>query len=245
MRLFKTAAAGPPQPPHVEIWGDLQAQNRFLRRLCGAMGALLFLGLGFSSYALYVGLFRPVAYHVDGDGRAAYVGRLRSHAAPGDAEVRFVAKEYLRRWLAFNSLTIESDLAEAWELMTDELRAEQAAYLERFEKERGEEFVAFIKRQGIQTVLEVDAARTEVYNHENKTFTVKLRGVFRTMPLNRVGEEAAISEKEFESVITLVRCPRTEQTPNGLLVHKVSTRTFVPTPAPLAPEVQPPQEAQP
>jgi hypothetical protein len=237
-----SAAPARSQPAHVEIWGDLQQQNRFLRRLAGALGALLFLGLGFSSYALYVGLFRPIAYHVDDEGRAQLVGRVRALAAPTDAEVRFVAKEFVRRSLAWNSLTIESDLAEARQLMTDELQKESQDALDAYLKERGEDLVAVIKRQGVQTLLEIDASRTEVYSHESKTYTVKLRGIFRTLPLNRVGEESAIAEKQFETVITLVRCPRTELTPNGLLVHKAATRTFVPTPTPLSP-VESPEES--
>jgi hypothetical protein len=56
---------------------------------------------------------------------------------------------------------------------------------------------------------------------------VRLVGAVRTWPLNRVAETAAFTERELEAMVTLVRCPRTEQTPNGLLVAKVSTRFYV------------------
>ena len=214
-------------PKHVEIWGHIIDQNRFLRRGMGAAIALAFLGLAAGAYGMLVAMYRPLAFHVDADGQATYVGRLREQAAPGEAEVRYIAKEFLKRFVAFNSLTIESDLADAWNLMTDELRREQEKTLAEYQQQRGQEFVAYIKAQGIQTALEFNSKRIEVTDHNAKTYTVRLLGVARTWPLNRVGEDAAFSAKDFESFVTLVRCPRTEATPNGLLVAKVSTRFYV------------------
>lgn len=239
--LFKrrpapAVADGPTTGRHVEIWGHIEEQNRFLRRLTAAAVTWAFVALALSAYGLLVGLYRPLAFHVSPDGEASYVGRLREQAAPGDPEVRHVARRFLERYLAFNSLSIEADLAEAWNLMTNELRAEQEQMLADFLKKNGQEFVAYVKAQGVQTVLEFDKARTRVTDHNGKTWTVELRGVMRTFPLSRAGDDAAFVEKEFESFVTLVRCPRTEQTPNGLLVAKIATRTFVPEATP------PPQE---
>ncbi len=173
-------------PRHVEIWGELEQQNRFLRRLAVAASAWAFLALAVAAYALNLALFHPIAFHVDADGRSTFVGRLRETAAPTDAEVRFVAKEFLNRYAALNSLTIESDLAEAWNLMTDGLRAEHERMLADYERDHQKEFV-----------------------------------------VSRVGDPAAFTERDVEALVTLVRCPRTEATPNGLLVAKVSTRFFV------------------
>src|SRR5438309_748768 len=83
------------------------------------------------------------------------------------------------------------------------------------ENNEREEFVAYVKRQGIQTELAFDDKRTELRDHSGKVFTVRLRGVARTWPLGRMGEDAGFSAKEFDAIVTLVRCPRTEQTPNG------------------------------
>jgi hypothetical protein len=217
----------PSQPRHIEIWGQLAENNRFLRRLTGAALAWSFAALAMGSFGLVTGLYRPLAYQVDETGRAAFVGRLREHLGPADVEVRYVAKEFLKRYIALNSLTIESDWAEAWNLMTEELRQEQQRVLAQYEKEHGEEFVAYVKKQGIQTLLDFDAKRLEVRDHNGKTFTVKAHGIARSWPLSRAGEDAAFTEKSFDSVLTLVRCPRTEGTPNGLLVHKVVNRFFV------------------
>jgi hypothetical protein len=124
--------------------------------------------------------------------------------------------------------------------MTLELQTQQNETLRRYLSEHNEAFVAYVKKQGIQTVLEFDGKRVDVTDHNGKAFTVRLRGTARTWPLNRVGEEAAFTAREFESFVTLVRCPRTEQTPNGLLVAKVSNRFYVEekkTVAPLDPHL--------
>jgi hypothetical protein len=229
MRLFRRPLTTrlPELPRHVEIWGHLEENNRFLRRFALACAAWAFLALAAASYALLVALYRPLAFHVDTEGQASLVGRLREQLAPTTAEVRYVAKHFLGRYLAFNSLTIESDLAKAWNLMTSELRSDQERTLAQYKKDHGEEFISVIKKQGIQTVLEFDPNRIEISDHNGKAFTVRLRGTARTWPLNRSGQDAAYSEREVEAFVTLVRCARTEQTPNGLLVAKVSSRFYV------------------
>src|SRR5262249_11513985 len=116
-------------PRHLELWGQLEENNRFLRRLAAASGGWAFVGLGVASYALLVGLYRPLAFHVDAEGEATFIGHLRERVAPSPAEVRYVAKQFLRRYLAYNSLTIQSDLADAWNLMTSELRGQQERQL--------------------------------------------------------------------------------------------------------------------
>ncbi len=247
MNLFRkrgTSASPVPVPKHLEVWGALVDDNRFLRRTTAAAVLWGFLALALASYCFLVALYRPLAFHVTDDGRAIFAGRLNEHAAPAPVEAVYVAREFLQRFIAFNSLTVEADLAQAWNLMTDELREEQERTLDTYRREAGRDFVAFVKEQGIQTLLEVDRDRTEVTDHNGNAYTVRLLGIARTWPLNRPGDPAATSERSFEAVVTLVRCPRTEMTPNGLLVAKVVSRFFVatepdgPLPAP-APEPQP------
>lgn len=212
---------------HVEIWGQIEDNNRFLRRLAIAASAWAFVALIGTAYALDLALFHPIAFHVDVDGRSTFIGRLRENAAPTEPEVRYVAKQFLGHYAAVNSLTIESDLADAWNLMTAELRADHERQLADYRRDHDKEFVAFVKGQGIQMVLEFPSNKTRVTEHNGRTWSVRLLGVARTWPLNRVGDPAAFTERDLEAIVTLVRCPRTEQTPNGLLVAKVSTRFFV------------------
>jgi hypothetical protein len=229
-RLFsqRSPADGRKLAKHVEIWGEILSQNRFVVRLASATVALAFLGLAVGAYGILVALYRPIAFAVSPDGQAALLGRLAEADAPRASEIRHVAKEFLRRHNAWSSDTIESDLADAFNLMTDALRADEARELARYAEKNGRTFVAFLKDQGIETTLDVRDEKTEVIEHGGKTFTVRLRGLHRTWPLHRPREDAATLEREFEALVTLVRCPRTEATPNGLLVDKVTFRTFVP-----------------
>jgi hypothetical protein len=219
-----------PGARHIEIWGELESNNRFLRRLAFGASIWAFLALAGAAYALDLALFQPLAFHVDADGRSTFAGRVRDGAAPTEPEVRYVAKQFLGHYAAMNSLTIESDLADAWNLMTAELRAEHERQLADYRREHDRDFVAFVKEQGIQMELEFPADKVRLLEHNSKAWSVRLVGVVRTWPLNRVGDPAAISERDLEAIVTLVRCPRTEQTPNGLLVAKVSTRFFVSEP---------------
>ena len=217
-----------PRPArHVEIWSQIEANNRFLRRLAVAASVWAFVALGGAAYALELALFRPLAFHVEHDGRSTLIGRLGESSAPTQPEVRHVARQFLGHYAALNSLTIESDLAETWNLMTAELRADHERQLADYRRDHDKDFVAFVKEQGVQTVLEFPSEKIRVDEHGGKVWTVRLVGTARTWPLNSLGETAAFSERELEALVTLVRCPRTEQTPNGLLVSKVSTRFFV------------------
>jgi hypothetical protein len=213
---------------HVEIWGHLEENNRFLRRVAGASVAWAFLALAAGVYGIGIGLYRPVAYFVDTDGHASFVGRLRQQgAAPSEPEVRYVAREFLARYIALNSLTIDSDYRQAWAMMTEALRKEHVTMLAQYEKEHGEGLVSFVHRQNIETTLDLDAKRIEIGEHNGKLFTVKVHGTARTFSLSRAERDAPTTEKEFESTLVLLRCPRTEEAPNGLLVHKIGTRFFV------------------
>jgi hypothetical protein len=214
------------RPAHVEIWGELIDALTFHLRFAAALVAFAFLALATSSYCLYLALFRPLAFVVDADGQATFVGRLREQAGPARAEVLSVAREFLKRYVAFNSATIESDLADAWNLMTSELRQEQQRHYSDYEREHHQSLVDAIKAQGIQTALDIDGPRTEVSDHNGKVFTVRLRGTVTTWPLNRSRDDAASRQRDFESFVTLVRCPRTTDTPNGLLVAKVANHIY-------------------
>jgi hypothetical protein len=225
-RLFRLHPKAP-GPRYVEIWGQIEANNRFLRRFAGVAIVLALVGLSVGVYGVHTALTRPVAFAVGPQGDAQFVGPIGQLEAPSEVEARYVARQFLQHYIAFNSLTVESDLAEAWNLMTDELQAQQRATLDDFEKKNGHDFVSYVKSQGMQTVLEFNTRRTQVQNHNDKAFTLHVRGKARTWPLNRLGQDAAFTERDFEAFVTLVRCSRTEQTPNGLLVAKVTNRFFV------------------
>ncbi len=154
--------------------------NRFLRRLAVGASVWAFIALVGTAYALNLALFRPLAFHIDADGRSTFIGRLRENAAPTEPEVRYVAKQFLGHYAAVNSLTIESDLADAWNLMTGELRAEHERQLADYRREHDKDFVAFVKEQGIQMVLEFPSDKILVIDHNARVWTVRLLGAART-----------------------------------------------------------------
>jgi hypothetical protein len=230
-------AESPPKARHVEIWGHILDQNRFLRRLVGGALVLAYLGLAAGAYGFYVGVYQPLAYHVDATGEATAVGRLRAAVgAPVDGEVRYVTKEFLRRRLAWNSMTVEADLAAAENLMTESARADSDRFLEDYEKQFRRPFVADLKTRQLQTRFEFDDARFEVQSHDDRIFTVRIRGRRHILPLNSATDEVATKDEDFEALLTLVTCARSERTPNGLLVDKFAFRTFEPAPRPLLPD---------
>lgn len=227
-------------PAHVEIFGELLEALTFHRRFAAACVAFAFVALATASYCTYLALYRPLAFVVDGDGQATFVGRLREQAGPAQPEVIYLAKEFLRRYVAFNSATVESDFAEAWNMMTLELRQEEQRQYSDYEKQNHQTLAEAIKAQGIQTALELEDARTKVTDHNGKIFTVHVQGVVTTWPLNRSRDDAASKQHDIESIVTLVRCPRTIDTPNGLLVAKITTHVYDVKSADTAPTAPPP-----
>jgi hypothetical protein len=238
--MFANRTKAPSGPAHVEIFGELLEALTFHRRFAAACVAFAFVALATASYCTYLALYRPLAFVVDGDGQATFVGRLREQAGPAQAEVVYVAKEFLRRYVAFNSATVESDFAEAWNMMTSELRQQEQRLYADYEKQNHQTLAEAIKAQGIQTALELEDPRTKVTDHNSKVFTVHVQGTVTTWPLNRSRDDAASKQHDIESLVTLVRCPRTTNTPNGLLVAKVTTHVFDVKPSEAAPTAPPP-----
>ena len=224
MSWFAKKARRQPAHKHMELWGHLLESNRFLKRLAAGSVLLAFLGLGSGAYGMMLAVHKPLVFAVDGEGRATRLGRIRDLRGPIMAEVRYVAKRFLKSTMAFHSDTIESDMAEGFNLMTAELQDEMRAQFTAYKTERKMTFVAFVKKQRIRTVLEFQ--KMDAQNHNDKVWTVTVRGLAKTWPLNRVGEDAGVRKRAFEAQLTLASAPRTEQTPNGLLVAAQATRFF-------------------
>lgn len=223
-RRRASAASQDVKPRHIEIWENLLEVNHVLKRLIYVSSTTSFLAIAFAVWMALLAFERPVVYYVDPAGAATYGGRLGNIDVPQEAEIRYLTRRFLQHTMAFNSLTIESDLAEGANLMTSDLRDMQARELAQYQTDRGMSFVSFVKAQEIRTAL--DFQRIEVTNHNDKTWAVRVTGTLRTWPLSRVGEEAGFAAKTFEVNLTFIRVPRTELTPNGLLVSHQARRFF-------------------
>ncbi len=214
-----------PKPRHVEIWGHLVQQNRGLRLMLMLSAAISFVAVCGSVWAMTAALNKPLIYYVDSDGHASFGGRLEGASQPLEVEVSYVVKEFLRRTIALNSLTVERDFASSFNLMTAELQAQHQAQFDSWQTEQGRPFVEYVRAAGIRTTL--DFTSLDVESHQGKRFSVRAAGSMQTWPL--AGEaEAAPKVKTFESQLTLVAVPRTEEIPHGLLVSHQSIQYFEP-----------------
>lgn len=175
------------------------------------------------TWAMVTALDKPLIYYVDSDGQASFGGRLGGASQPLEVEVSYVAKEYLRRTVAYNSLTVERDFAGGFNLMTGELQAQEQQRFDAWKRDKGQPFVDYVRAAQIRTAIEFSAL--EIENHSDSQFSVRVLGTLRTWPLAG-GAEAKPSEKAFESHIAMVAADRTETVPNGLLVSHQTIEYF-------------------
>jgi hypothetical protein len=207
----------------VEIWSHLVHTHRFFKRLTLVSTVLAGIGLATGAYGMLYALHKPLVFAVGSEGDARFLGRRGNLAAPNEDEVRYVSKRFLVKTLAFHSETIEADLADAMNLMTDGLRREMETAFATYEQEKGEAFVAWVKKQAIRMSLDVKSMT--IQNHEH-AFTVRIRARIATWPLRELALEAAERERDVEAQLSLVVVPRTERTPHGLLVSASAHRFF-------------------
>src|SRR5262249_20794752 len=101
MSLFRQVASRAPK--HVEVWGDLEASNRFLRWVAIASSLFAVVAFAAAAFAIDLALYRPLAFFVAADGTATPLGRVREQSVPADVEALFVAKRFLSHYAALNS----------------------------------------------------------------------------------------------------------------------------------------------
>lgn len=178
-----------------------------------------------AAWAMTTALNKPLIYYVDSDGQASFGGKLSGASQPLEVEVAYVTKEFLRRTVALNSLTVERDFASSFNLMTGNLQAQHQEQFDSWQSEQGRSFVEYVRAAGIRTTLEFSAV--EIENHGGTRFSVRAMGTMQTWPL--AGDaEAEPKTKTFESQLSLVAVSRTENIPNGLLVSHQAIKYFEP-----------------
>jgi len=222
---FKTKQSREPKPRHVAIWGSLVEVNRALKNMLILSAAITFVSVCTSAWAITTALNKPLIYYVDSDGHASFGGKLSGASQPLEVEVAFVTKEFLRRTIALNSLTVERDFATSFNLMTSNLQTQHQEQFDSWQAEQGRSFVEYVRAAGIRTTLEFRTL--EIENHGGSQFSVRTMGTMQTWPL--AGDaEAEPKTKTFESQLSLAVVPRTENIPNGLLVSHQAIQYFEP-----------------
>ncbi len=198
--FFRTEKA-----PVGELWGYWVSHAETLRWL---VVFLIFAVVLLSISTLVAMRKPPVVIRVDGVGGAAIIKDLPVNNQPSDVEITAYSKDFLRAYLEVNSLTVQKDLTRALNMMT---KRYQSAHLRELTKDH---FLQDIVRANIQSSVEIKSLA--LTTRTPSRVYVDVRGIISTSPLEDNG--APPTKKGFISKLTLAYVPRTERTPNGILI---------------------------
>ena len=192
--------------PQGELWAHWISHAEILRWLLFVcIIAVLFLSIT----VVIVSRKPPVVVRVDEIGNARVIQDLETNNTPADVEITAYAKEFLRAYLELNSLTVQKDLTRALNMMTKKY---QQAHLRELQAEG---FLKKIINANIQTQIEI--RDISITSKMPARVYLDVRGITSTTPLE--DPHATATKHGFLSKLTLVLVPRTELTPNGLLVE--------------------------
>lgn len=190
---------------YFEIFGDIEAENHFLKILLMALTGILFLVL--------LGAFTlanrpPVVIRVSEVGKAEAVGNLQVNNAPTEPEILYFARTFVRRFSEYNAYTLSRDMSEAMNLMT-------AQYQKTSRHELVESGVlSRVKEAGLNAQIEFKEEKIERETQEYAV--VSLIGVRTLLSFkNKDFRESNL----FKSEIILRKYPRSTAVPAGLLVE--------------------------
>ncbi len=190
---------------YFEIFGDIEAENHFLKILLMALTGILFLVL--------LGAFTlanrpPVVIRVSEVGKAEAVGNLQVNNAPTEPEILYFTRTFVRRFSEYNAYTLSRDMSEAMNLMT-------AQYQKTSRHELVESGVlSRVKEAGLNAQIEFKEEKIERETPEYAV--VSLIGVRTLLSFkNKDFRESNL----FKSEIILRKYPRSTAVPAGLLVE--------------------------
>ncbi len=190
---------------YFEVFGDIEAENHFLKLLMMLLTGILSLAL--------IGAFiltnrPPVVIRVSEVGKAEAVGNLQVNNAPTEPEIIYFSKTFVRRFSEYNAYTLSRDMSEAMNVMT-------AQYQKTARRELVESGVlARVKEAGLNSQIEFKEEKIERETPEYAV--VSLIGV-RTL-LSFTNKDFRESNL-FKSEIVLRKHSRSSSVPSGLLVE--------------------------
>ena len=190
---------------YFEVFGDLEAENHFLKLFLMMLTGILFLAL--------IGAFSlasrpPVVIRVTDVGKAEAIGNLLANNAPTEPEIFYFSKTFVRRFSEYNAYTLSRDISEAMNLMT-------AQYQKTARHELIESGVlSRVKEAGINAQIEFKEEKIE---RETQDYAVvSLIGVRTLLSFkNKDFRESNL----FKSEIVLRKHSRSASVPSGLLVE--------------------------
>ncbi len=190
---------------HYEIYGHLQYQlNRLTALVAGCIVAIVILLF----IVIFVARKPPYVIRVDAEGKLTGFQELNENLRVTDIEITTFAKDFMEKFVAFNSAVAKEKLADSLNMMTPKF---QEAAIEDIKEKN---FVKKIEEMKIRTILKFKDA--EIVERTQNKFFVRLNGKSEVYSLLKQAGEA-ISIKDFTAEILLVAVPRTEKTARGLL----------------------------
>lgn len=191
---------------YFEVWGDLEAQNNTLRLLL--LGFVLVL-VGSLLLMYLVTVKPPVVIRVSDVGKAEAIKDASSESTVTQPEMVYFTTLFIRKFTEYNSYTISSDIAEAFNLMT--VNYQKIAKKEVLDSK----LVSKISQASLNTKVEIREIKLE---REDKQHAVLSFLGLRTLQSyqNRDFKEESL----FKGDIILKKVPRTMDRPHGLLVEE-------------------------
>lgn len=193
------------QLKHYEIYGHLQYQ---INRLTAIVGGLIVAIIILLFIVIFVARKPPYVVRVDAEGKLTGFQELSENLRVTDIEITTFAKDFMEKFVAFNSAVAKEKLADSLNMMTPKFQ--EAAVEDLKEKN----FVKKIEEMKIRTILKFKDA--EIVERTQNKFFVRLNGKSEVYSLLKQ-EGTPISIKDFTAEVLLVAVPRTEKTARGLL----------------------------
>lgn len=131
-----------------------------------------------------------------------------------DVEVQTFAKDFLGSIVAVNSYTVAKDLARALNMMTNKF---QEAHRKKLQDGQ---YVAKIKKALMQREFQIE--RLAITAKTPEGYEMDVRGILSTSPLN--DNEAPKDRGGLLGQLYIIKVPRGERTPYGLLVSNFNWR---------------------
>ncbi|MDO8756588.1 MAG: VirB8/TrbF family protein [Elusimicrobiota bacterium] len=200
------------RPAYYEVWGGLESANK-------ALWTALWLAITVAILALAMLRVQsrrpPVVIKVDGSGQSVTLSGADRQPPVGEAEVRNFLALYERFFIELNTYTYDADLRLAFTMMTPEFQSKANDQLKR------ENTVENLKSNQTKTTLFLTELR--VLRDTPQVFECKVKGY------RQVGSykpDTAAGEVVFEHDIVLLKVPRSQQSPYGILVQDFHESVF-------------------
>lgn len=156
----------------------------------------------------------PLVIRVDEIGNAQPIADYYANNAVLDVEVNAFAKNFVKSIVEVNSYTITKDLARGLNMMTRQFRDAHRKKLQEGQ------YIAKIREAKIQREMDID--RLAITARTQEGYELDVRGILSTRPL---GDTSSPKDRRgLMGQLYIVRVPRSEYTPYGLLVSNFHWR---------------------